>query len=225
MAIVNTVLTGFGLFSDLGIAPSIVQNPRGDEPAFLNTAWTIQLFRGLTLFVLASIVAGPVAEYYELPELAPLLRASALMGLIGGLASTKIETAERHLKLGEVEPAVAQLRKAARIDRTDFESTRQLAFALRSVGDGSGQIDEQERARDLNPGDPAAHRRLAWAYYDNRRYADADAAFVRALRLDPGDADSYLGRANVQLQEHRPGEADQPNSLGQFEPILPLDRQ
>ena len=30
MAIVNTVLMGFGLFSDLGIGPSIVQNPRGD---------------------------------------------------------------------------------------------------------------------------------------------------------------------------------------------------
>jgi len=102
MAIVNTVLMGFGLFSDLGIAPSIVQNPRGDDPKFLDTAWTIQLFRGVTLFVLASIVALPVATYYELPELAPLLSASALMGLIGGLSSTKIETAERHLKLGRI---------------------------------------------------------------------------------------------------------------------------
>ncbi len=102
MAIVTTVLTGFGLFSDLGIAPSIVQNRRGDEPAFLNTAWTIQLFRGVTLFVLASLVAVPVGRYYELPELAPLLSVSALMGLIGGLASTKIETAERHLKLGRI---------------------------------------------------------------------------------------------------------------------------
>jgi len=102
MAIVNTVLTGFGLFSDLGIAPSIVQNPRGDDPKFLNTAWTIQLFRGVTLFVLASLVAVPVSRYYEQPELGPLLSASALMGLIGGLASTKIETAERHLKLGRL---------------------------------------------------------------------------------------------------------------------------
>jgi O-antigen/teichoic acid export membrane protein len=102
MAIVNTVLMGFGLFSDLGIAPSIVQNPRGDDPKFLNTAWTIQLFRGTTLFVVASIVAWPVAKYYELPELAPLLSVSAVMGLIGGLSSTKIETAERHLKLGRI---------------------------------------------------------------------------------------------------------------------------
>jgi O-antigen/teichoic acid export membrane protein len=102
MAIVNTVLTGFGLFSDLGIGPSIVQNPRGDEPKFLNTAWTIQLFRGVTLFVLASIVAWPLASYYDLPELGPLLSVSAVMGLVGGLASTKVETAERHLRLGRV---------------------------------------------------------------------------------------------------------------------------
>jgi O-antigen/teichoic acid export membrane protein len=95
-------LTGFGLFSDLGIAPSIVQNPRGDEPKFLNTAWTIQLFRGVTLFIVASLVAVPIARSYELPELGPLLSAAALMGVIGGLNSTKLDTAERHLKLGRL---------------------------------------------------------------------------------------------------------------------------
>jgi O-antigen/teichoic acid export membrane protein len=102
MALVYTVLTGFGLFSDLGIAPSIIQNPRGDDPKFLNTAWTIQLFRGVTLFIVASAVAVPIANYYELPALAPLLSTSALMGLIGGLNSTKLDTAERHLKLGRL---------------------------------------------------------------------------------------------------------------------------
>ncbi len=102
MAIVNTVLTGFGQFSDLGIAPSIVQNRRGDDPAFLNTAWTIQLMRGGMMFVVASIVAIPVARWYDLPELAPLLAVTATLGLIVGVATTKLETAERHLRLGRI---------------------------------------------------------------------------------------------------------------------------
>jgi O-antigen/teichoic acid export membrane protein len=102
MAIVYTVLTGFGLFSDLGIAPSIVQSPRGDDPKFLNTAWTIQLFRGATLFVLTTLVALPIARFYELPDLALLLPVAAMTALLGGLGSTKVMTAERHLNLGRI---------------------------------------------------------------------------------------------------------------------------
>ncbi|MFM6205833.1 oligosaccharide flippase family protein, partial [Planktothrix sp.] len=47
MALVNTFITGLNLFSDVGIRPSIIRSQRGDDPEFLNTAWTIQVFRGL----------------------------------------------------------------------------------------------------------------------------------------------------------------------------------
>ena len=40
MAVVNSVLAGFAMFSDLGLVPSVVQNRRGDDPRFLATAWT-----------------------------------------------------------------------------------------------------------------------------------------------------------------------------------------
>src|SRR5205085_6387616 len=40
MRIVNIFAQGLQMFSDVGIGPVIIQNPRGDEPAFLNTAWT-----------------------------------------------------------------------------------------------------------------------------------------------------------------------------------------
>ena len=46
MVIVNTFIMGLHLFSDVGIIPAIVQNKRGDEPDFLNTAWSIQIARG-----------------------------------------------------------------------------------------------------------------------------------------------------------------------------------
>ncbi len=96
---------------------------------------------------------------------------------------------------------------AARIDRADYETTRRLASVLQAAGDPSGQIDQFERARDLSPGDPVAHRVLGWAYYNNRRFDEADASFVRSSRLDPREADAYIGRANVWLDKDRAIEA------------------
>lgn len=40
MTLVNIFITGLHLFSDIGVGPSIIQNKRGDDPVFLNTAWT-----------------------------------------------------------------------------------------------------------------------------------------------------------------------------------------
>src|ERR1700722_277242 len=47
LSLVYTVVTGLTLFCDLGIAPAVVRDPRGDEAAFLNTAWTMQIVRGI----------------------------------------------------------------------------------------------------------------------------------------------------------------------------------
>ena len=49
MTLVNTVLIGLGMFSDVGTNQSVIQNERGEDPAFLNTAWTIHIIRGFAL--------------------------------------------------------------------------------------------------------------------------------------------------------------------------------
>lgn len=41
MALIQVVIVGLTLFSDVGIAPSIAQSKRGDDRDFLDTAWTI----------------------------------------------------------------------------------------------------------------------------------------------------------------------------------------
>ena len=123
------------------------------------------------------------------------------------LATSALSQAERHLERGELGLAVQQFRMASRIDRADYETARRVASILQAAGDPSGLIDQYERARDLRPGDPAAHRVLAWAYFNNQRFDEADAAFVRAARLDPRDADAFLRRANVRLERDRPAEA------------------
>ena len=100
MAIVHAFRAAIDLFSDLGIAPSIIQNERGDDPVFLDTAWTIQLGRGISLFVVASLLALPVAHFYGHPELSVLIPVSSFAAVLAGLQSTKLYTAERHLRMG-----------------------------------------------------------------------------------------------------------------------------
>ena len=51
MALVQVFMGGLQMFSDLGIQASIIQNSRGDDPDFLNTAWTIQVIRGTCLWL------------------------------------------------------------------------------------------------------------------------------------------------------------------------------
>src|SRR5258706_9299249 len=64
MALVSVFLQGLAMFSDIGIGPSIIQSRRGDELAFLNTAWTIQVVRGIVLWVVSMAGAAPFAAWY-----------------------------------------------------------------------------------------------------------------------------------------------------------------
>jgi O-antigen/teichoic acid export membrane protein len=102
MAIVYVCQTGLAMFSDIGIGPSIVQHERGDDPAYLNTAWTIQVVREFILCTVACLIAAPVAAFYHEPQLALLLPASAVASLISGFNSTRMFTATRTLSLGRV---------------------------------------------------------------------------------------------------------------------------
>jgi O-antigen/teichoic acid export membrane protein len=102
IAIVNVLMQGLQMFSDIGIGPGIVQNPRGNEPAFLNTAWTIQIARGAALWLVASALAIPVAGFYGEPALASLLPVAALSALLAGFNSTRLFSATRALALGRL---------------------------------------------------------------------------------------------------------------------------
>lgn len=99
MAIINLVIVGLSMFSDVGSGPCIVQNPRGDHYQFLNTAWLVGAFRGFAITLIASAIAFPVAAFYEIPSLVWLIPLSSLTALISGFASTSIYTLQRHLDL------------------------------------------------------------------------------------------------------------------------------
>jgi O-antigen/teichoic acid export membrane protein len=102
MALVWVFMQGLALFSDIGIGPSIIQHKRGDEPSFLNTAWTIQVGRGALLWLAAVAFAVPFARIYGEPMLAPLLPVAGFSAAIAGFYSTKLFSMNRHLTVGRI---------------------------------------------------------------------------------------------------------------------------
>jgi len=57
MVIITAIMAGLAMFSDVGLLQNIVQSKRGEEPDYLNTAWTIQIMRGFFIFFIALISA------------------------------------------------------------------------------------------------------------------------------------------------------------------------
>lgn len=102
MALVQTFIQGLKMLSDTGVIPSIVRSDRGDDPDFLNTAWMVQIARGVLLWLGACALALPAAGIYGEPMLAQILPVTGLSVLISGFATTKVATARRHLALGRL---------------------------------------------------------------------------------------------------------------------------
>ncbi len=107
MALVKVFMHGLQMFSDLGIGPSIIQNKGGLDPAFLRSAWTIQVLRGFALGIVTALLAYPVARFFAVNDptalqLARILPAVGLTAVISGFASTSIFTLNRRMQIGRV---------------------------------------------------------------------------------------------------------------------------
>lgn len=102
MAIVNIFLAGVMMISDLGIRQSVIQSPRGNDTTFLNTAWTIQVFRGLFICLSIILLAPASAEFFQEPLLESLLPIAGLAAIATSLAPTAIYTANREIRIGRL---------------------------------------------------------------------------------------------------------------------------
>lgn len=100
LALVNIFNQGLVMLSDVGIEPAVIQSPRGDDPDFLNTAWTIHVVRGFILYSIALVLAWPMSAFYGQPELASLICVCSLSVVLTGLTSTSLITLRRRLALG-----------------------------------------------------------------------------------------------------------------------------
>ncbi len=97
MALLNVFVQGLEMFSDTGVASSIVRHPDGDNTEFLDAAWTLQVVRGAALWLIATILAWPVAAFYNEPAIRVLMPVLALEVVVAGFNSTSLYTASRNL--------------------------------------------------------------------------------------------------------------------------------
>lgn len=102
MALVTTLRVGLELFSDIGIAQNIVNSKRGDEPAFLNTAWTLQAIRGVVIWIICVLLAFPAAKFYNDQRLLWLIPIAVLYSVLDGFSSTSQHTLHRRMELGKL---------------------------------------------------------------------------------------------------------------------------
>lgn len=138
MAVITVVMFGLSMLSDTGTTQALVRSPRGLEPVFRATAWTVQLVRGLILGLLCLLVAGglllaaeqgwlPTNTTYAHPDLPWLLMAYSVCPLIQGATSTKLALAQRALQIKE-SVLCAVLSQLLALPVTLF-----LAWSLKSV--------------------------------------------------------------------------------------------
>lgn len=106
MMIAITVSLVLHMLSDVGLRQNIIQSPRGEDPVFLNTIWTVQIVRGFILFA-STLLLAALAWYaqtinlwspnstYAAPELPLVLAVTGFSAIIVGFQSTKIDLAVR----------------------------------------------------------------------------------------------------------------------------------
>lgn len=110
MAVVYILMVGMALFSDLGINRSVVQSRRGSHPELLDTAWTIQVIRGLGLGAVSVTIAGGFAlaarvgwtsarTVYGDPRLPWIVAAFSVVAILAGFESIRVGVAKREMQM------------------------------------------------------------------------------------------------------------------------------
>jgi O-antigen/teichoic acid export membrane protein len=113
LAVLITIAVVITLLTDVGLRQAVIRSPNGADQDFLNTAWTLQILRGIAVWFAGCLVA--IALYgagrwdllspgsvYATPNLPELISVSMLSSVILGFQSMKAVTASRDLNLRRV---------------------------------------------------------------------------------------------------------------------------
>lgn len=101
------------LLSDIGLHQAVIQNSKGDQPEFLDTAWAIQIIRGMAIWAgciaialaishLAKTGWVPAHSIYADPQLPLVIILSSFGVVISGFQSMKLVLSYRQLGLHRV---------------------------------------------------------------------------------------------------------------------------
>lgn len=95
------MLTTLEAFSQTGLQSALIQK-RDDIHDYLDTAWTLQVLRGLILSILSIALAPLVASWFGVPEVTLIIQVIGLKLLFRGLANIQITHLQRNIAFGRV---------------------------------------------------------------------------------------------------------------------------
>lgn len=100
MAMIMAVVYGFKALSGVGVQQSIIQNKKGDEPEFLNSAWWFSLALGVIIFIPFIGSASSIASLYNREELTLMLQIVSFSVILESIVSPRVYALQRDLKFG-----------------------------------------------------------------------------------------------------------------------------
>ncbi|WP_406857173.1 oligosaccharide flippase family protein [Alsobacter sp. KACC 23698] len=95
MVILNSLRTGIELLSDIGIEQNIVHHKGGLAPAFYDTAFTLQIIRGILLSFLFVVASIPLSRVYSVDV--KFFFAMSVVPFVNSLTSTAVFAAVKTL--------------------------------------------------------------------------------------------------------------------------------
>ena len=113
MALVTVFMMGIAMFSDVGLQQNIVQSKKGEEQSYLDTAWSVQIIRGVIIFVIALIISFalfftqqqnffPENSVYADPVLPYVLAVMSFTAVLAGFNSVNLFLLNRKLLVSKV---------------------------------------------------------------------------------------------------------------------------
>jgi len=102
MALVQVILAGLSMLSEIGLRTSVMRDPRGEEEVFLNTVWTMQICRGIVLWLIVWALSSTFAQFYEQPLLEQILPVAALSLVVQGFYTTNVLSVQGDFRARQV---------------------------------------------------------------------------------------------------------------------------
>lgn len=98
MATVMAAVAVIEAFTEVGLKQSIIQHKKGAEERFINIIWWLSSGRGIILYLIGFLIAPLICDFYQKPEMLPLLRVSFLVVLFNGLISPRVYVLQKELR-------------------------------------------------------------------------------------------------------------------------------
>ncbi len=99
MAIVLSASSIINAFTDVGVRAALIQNPRGAEDRYLNSAWWLGMSRAILMYAIIFGSSPWVESFYRQPGLSALLRVALLGTVLEGAMSPRSALPQKQMKL------------------------------------------------------------------------------------------------------------------------------